>query len=220
MIRYWMVALVAVAGLAVLAAPASSQHMHHHGGDDGHVHARYGTPVGSYANLDKGSPRARAQARRLWKRTLRSAKRNFPTYRAARNLGYQRYSRKLKRPLVFHLRNYAYDHDGLDLDADRPESLVYWWPAKGDPVLIAYMYRMAPGAWPTYAKPLLGWHQHEMGGSLMTHVWLTRTLRSGIANCMPVPQLEAANRHYRFAEPRQGYSRESHPCGEMDHGHS
>jgi hypothetical protein len=205
--------LVAAGSLALLAVPALAQQHDHHGGD-GRVHARYGTPVGEFPDLDKGSRHARTQARRLWKRSIRSAKRLFPTYRAARRLGYVRYSRKLKRPLVFHLRNYAYDDDGRWLDARRPESLAYWWPRKGSPVLIAYMYRMPPGRWPRYAKPLLGWHAHERGGILMTHVWMTRSLRTAIANCMPVNALEAANRRYRFEEPRQGYSRESHPCGE------
>jgi hypothetical protein len=199
--------LAAVFAIAV-AAPASSQHGH------GEVRARYGTAVGHYPDLDKGSPHARAQARRLWQRTRRAANRLFPTYRAARRLGFTRYSRKLKRPVVFHLRHDGYAHDGRWLDAKRPESLAYWWPAKGRPVLVAYMYRMRPGGWPRYAKPLLGWHSHERHGVLMTHVWLTRSLRSAIANCMPVPALEAAHRDYRFAPPRQGYSRESHPCRE------
>jgi hypothetical protein len=203
------VAALVCAGM--LAPPATSQHQH----DDNDVMEKYGTPVGRYPALDKAKPPARAQARRLWKRSTRAAKRRFPTYRSARRLGYVRYSRNLKRPLVFHLRHDEYDHDGARLDENRPESLAYWWPAKGKPVLIAYMYRMRPGSWPSYAKPLLGWHSHERGGILMTHVWMTRTLRTAIANCMPVAALEAANRRYRFAEPRQGYSLESHPCREF-----
>jgi hypothetical protein len=206
--RRGLLGVVAAIAAVAFAAPASAQHGH------GHVQHRYGTPIGSYPDLDKASPRARAQARRLWKRTRRAAAHRFPTYRAARSLGYTRYSRELKRPLVFHLRHAGYDHDGIWLNARRPESLAYWWPPKGRPVLIAYMYRMPPGAWPRYAKPLLGWHAHERGGVLMTHVWITRKLRSAIANCMPVAALEAANRKYRFSPPRQGYSRESHPCGE------
>jgi hypothetical protein len=214
MAGHWrgILGIVAVVCAGALAAPASSQHQHGHG--DGHVKARFGTPVGSYPDFENATPHAHADARRLWRSTRRAAKRRFPSYRAARELGFVRYSRKLKRPVVFHLRHRDYSHDGRKLDPWRPESLVYWWPAKGDPVLIGYMYRMRSHGWPRYAKPLLGWHSHEPSGGLMTHVWMTRTLRSAIANCMPVPALEAANRAYRFAEPRQGYSRESHPCGE------
>jgi hypothetical protein len=201
---------VAAVCAGLLAAPAVAQHEHH---DEG-VHSRFGTPIGSYPDLARASHHARAEARRLWKRSLRTAQRRFPTYRAARRLGYVRFRRKLERPVVFHLRDYRYDRDGRRLDARRPESLAYWWPRRRSPILFAYMYRMPSRHWPGYAKPLLGWHSHKPRSVLMTHVWMTDTLRSAIANCMPVPALEAANRDFRFAEPRQGYSRESHPCGE------
>ena len=48
----------------------------------------------------------------------------------------------------------------------------------------------------------------------MTHVWLTGDMRSALANCMPVPALEAALPAFRWAAPGQGFSKESYPCPE------
>jgi hypothetical protein len=204
------IAGAAIVTAVLLVATASAQDHD----DEGHVRGVYGTAVGSYPELHEATPRARTQARALWRRTLGAARGQFATYDAARALGYERLPRKLKRPVVFHLRRPAYDHDRRRLDARRPESITYWWPRRRSPVPVAFMYRMPRGAWPAYAKPLLGWHSHNPAAPLMTHVWLTGTLRTAIANCMPVEALEAANPAFRFSEPRQGYSRESHPCDE------
>ena len=196
---------------------------HEHATGEGHEghegHGGYGTPPGTYPDLSKGSRRAVAQARGLWRRSIREAKRRFATYSAARRLGFERYPKQWTRPLVFHLRRGAFTSDGRDLDARRPESLVYWWPKQGQPVLIAYMYRLPNnGVWPSFAKPLLGWHWHsnpvtgKLGSTVMTHVWMTGTLRSALANCMPVRELERANPRFRFSKPGHGLSHESNPC--------
>jgi hypothetical protein len=94
---------------------------------------------------------------------------------------------------------------------------VYWWPPDGQPVLVAFMYRMPlRSGWPRFGRPLLGWHAHVRGGklgaTLMTHVWMTPELRSAIANCMPVAALEAANPAFRFQPSNHYLSQESVPC--------
>jgi hypothetical protein len=179
-----------------------------------HQHAGYGTPVGSYPDLAAATARARAQARRLWRRSGRAAQRRFPTYRAARALGFERLTgRGWTRPVLFHIRHRGYAHDRRSFDARHPESLVYWWPAKGRPILIAFMYRQPVGGWPRYAKPLLGWHTHGTHpGNQMTHVWLTGALRSAIAHCMPVAALEAAIPRFRYVEPIRALQGPSRPC--------
>jgi hypothetical protein len=46
----------------------------------------------------------------------------------------------------------------------------------------------------------------------MTHVWMTRTLRSALANCVPVAALEAANPRFRWSTPNQGGGHNTEPC--------
>jgi hypothetical protein len=180
-----------------------------------HVHLGYGTPAGSYPNLGAASRRARAQARRLWSASRREAKRRFGSYRRVLALGYTRYRKRWKRPLLFHVRHRGFQDDNRRFDATRPESLVYWWPENRGPILIAFMYRSPrAGGWPAFAKPLLGWHLHGNGKTLMTHVWMTNYLRSGIANCMPARALEAANPRLRFRPASQPAVLASRPCPE------
>jgi plastocyanin len=78
-------------------------------------------------------------------------------------------------------------------------------------VLIGFMYRLATGFRPRFAAPLLGWHAHG-GRSQMTHVWLTGSLRTALANCMPVEALQAAILRYRFDPAGRPGSPESIPC--------
>ena len=58
---------------------------HRHGHRHGHVE---GTPPMSYPRLGRATGEQRAQARGLWRRTLRAARMRFPSYAAARALGY------------------------------------------------------------------------------------------------------------------------------------
>jgi hypothetical protein len=187
-------------------------------GHQGHVHVAYGTPVGSYPDLTQGGTRALAQVRRLWRDSMRAARQRLSSYSGVLALGYTPWARKSTwtPPMVFHVRSKPYERDGRTLDPLRPESLVYWWPRKGEPVLVAFMYRAPTGlGWPEFGKPLLGWHAHghkKAGPTIMTHVWMTRDLRSAIANCMPVQQLEAANRRFRFTKTTHQLTKESRPC--------
>ena len=43
---------------------------------------------------------------------------------------------------------------------------------------------------PTYGG-LLGWHRHATHATWMTHVWLTRSIRTALAQCAPVRALPA-----------------------------
>jgi Spy/CpxP family protein refolding chaperone len=189
------------------------------GVEPGHDHGSHGHDHGDvFPDLAAATAAQRAQARRLHRATLSSARRLFPTYAAARNRGFVRFPRNWRRPLVFHLRQRGYEQDGRVLDPSRPESLVYWWPRRGRPVLVGFMYRAPVGRRPSFGGPLLIWHGHDntqtgrRGRTIMTHVWLTRDLRSALANCLPVPQLEAALPRFRYARPGTVVDHNSRPC--------
>jgi hypothetical protein len=197
------------------------------GGDDGHTnhqhsggkgHANHGAP---FPDLSKASVHQRRQGRALWAQSLRSARELFPTYRTARNRGFVRFPRKWQRPLLFHLRSNAYEDDDVLLDARRPESLVYWWPKRGRPVLVAYMFRAPSGPIPARAKNALVWHQHynrfgKLGATQMTHVWLldrSEGLKRAMANCLPIAALERSIPRFRYSKPGvYADSAESQPC--------
>lgn len=203
--------------LTVGGCTTGARPFHAHVGG-GHSHQSAGTPLGRYPDLAAAPAARRDEALALWQRTLASARTaRFASVRRARRAGFRGGRGRWQRPLTFHLRQPTYERDGRTLDPRRPESLVYWWPADADPLLIAFMYR-APARRPVaLGAPLLGWHSHSsadgrVGRSQMTHVWLTGDLRSGLANCMPVPALEAALPAFRYAMARHGSGVESHPC--------
>jgi hypothetical protein len=184
-----------------------------HASGHGHRHV-HGTQPGRYPDLSRATPARRAEARRLWRSSVRESRGRFATYRRARRLGFKPLpGLPSRRPQLFHLRHPGYTATPGSFDARRPESLVYWNPPRsGEPVLIAFMYRVRPGSRPRFAAPLLGWHSHRAGASQMTHVWLTGALRSALANCLPVAALEAAIPRYRFDPAGVSTSLESIPC--------
>ncbi len=190
-----------------------------HGHAGGHG-STSGTPVGSFPDIPKASDVRRREARRLWHHTVASAKSpRFSTYRSARANRYVRVPKARTRPLVFHLRRKDYERDDHVLDFLRPESLVYWWPVQGQPVLIAFMYRAPADETPEFGSPLIGWHQHvtatgKVGDSQMTHVWLTGDLRSAYANCLPRQALELAIPGFRFSPPGEPMTHASELCPE------
>lgn len=191
----------------------------HSGGHD-HHHDRtsqYGTPIGQMPDLSAAKPRRLAQALGLVRRTHRVAARRFPSYRDAIRAGYRRYSTKNSPRQLFHVRHEGYLYDGLWFRARRVESLVYYRPSVGEPVLLAFMYRARLGRHPRFGRPLLGWHSHgaPKPGRLdtqMTHVWLTGEDRSALANCLPVAQLEAAIPAFRMEPRSTGIGHESGRC--------
>ena len=193
------------------------QPFHGHAGGHG---SSSGTPVGSFPDIPKASDPRRREARRLWHHTVASAhSERFSTYGRARANRYVRVPKARTRPLVFHLRRKDYERDDHVLDVVRPESLVYWWPIQGQPVLIAFMYRAPADETPSFGSPLIGWHQHvtatgKVGASQMTHVWLTGDLRSAYANCLPRQALEAAIPAFRFSPPGEPMTHASELCPE------
>lgn len=189
--------------------PGGANGLHDH---EASSHHKGGTAPRRYARLDNKSPRAIAEAARLWSRTLTVAQtRSFRTYKAVRRM-YKITARRRPRPLVFHVHRKAYDLDRYVLTATRPESLVYWWAAKGQPQLVAFMYRANTLVPPKFAGGIFGWHSHFADKEPMTHVWLTNDLRSAAANCMPVPELEEALPKFNYAKPAQASGHESMPC--------
>ena len=75
----------------------------------------------------------------------------------------------------------------------QPQALVFWCPTVGECRLAAFMYRAAPRKTPPTYGSLLGWHRHSEGWSWMTHVWLTDTTRTSLAQCAPFNALHAHN---------------------------
>lgn len=196
----------------MLFSAHSGSHAHHHGRTN-----VSGTPMGTMPDLSKAKPRRLAQARRLYRESHWAAERNYPTYAAARRTGFRRYSTANKRPQLFHMRSSRYAYDDVWFLARKVESLVYFRPSAGRPVLVAFMFRAPVGGQPRFARPLLGWHSHGKGDpkrlqTQMTHVWLTNDLRSALANCMPVAQLEAAIPGFRLEPGTLGLGHESQPC--------
>jgi len=193
-----------------------------HSGRHAELHTRTsmsGTPMGQMPDLSKAEPRRLAQARRLYRESRWAAERNYPTYAAARKAGFVRYSTADRKRQLFHVRNREYAYDGVWFLARKVESLVYYRPSSGPPLLIAFMFRAPLGGQPRFAKPILGWHGHGNGDprrlqTQMTHVWLTGDLRSALANCMPVAQLEAALPRFRLEPGSKGLGNESQPCPE------
>jgi hypothetical protein len=86
----------------------------------------------------------------------------------------------------------------------------------GAPVLVAFMYRAPGGKPPPLGRSILFWHQHPSSGhaapTQMTHIWLTGDLRSAAANCLPVPELEAAQAAFRYQPPARPSTIEGSPC--------
>jgi len=100
------------------------------------------------------------------------------------------------------------------MNTARPPALVYYQPTVGNPVLLALMFRARMGHVPRLGGPILDWHGHTGGNTVMTHVWLTNGLRSAFARCLPVRALEAAIPRFRW-EPRPAERNSpSSPCPE------
>lgn len=198
------------------------------GGHEGHGHSgsKKGGHAGhrggrKYPRLGAATAAQRRQAERLRRQVRRMARERFPSYRAARRLGYTRFNRRWGLPVVFHLRHGGYEDDGVLMRASRPESLVYWWPRRGKPVLLGFMFRVPGARRPGFGGPIPIYHSHPSpgggkGATQMTHVWLTRDLRSAWSNCLPVRQLERQIRRFRYRKQGNGNSGpEARPCEKM-----
>lgn len=200
-------------GRMTFAALASDGHKDH--GHDGRT-SQYGTPIGSLPDLARAKGERYRELVRLYRDTKDAARERFPTYRQALRRGFVRYSGASRRPQLFHLRHDGHARDRRWFDAGRVESLVYYRPTAGPPILIAFMYRAPLGRWPRYGRPVLGWHAHgvnkERLQTQMTHVWLTNRLRTALANCLPADALERDVPGFELEPGTRGLGHESSPC--------
>ena len=187
--------------------------------NNAHIHISYGTPMGAKPDLSLASPKRLQQAQWLYAESWRRAKRFYDRADAERRGFFHSPSDFAERPShVYHLRHLAFTKDKVYFNAKKTESLMYYNRADGVPVLIGYMYRYRlAGGHPPFARPLLGWHAHGRGvwrgvPNQMTHIWLTGDLRSAMANCMPVEELEAALPEFEFTPMQDDVIQEARPC--------
>jgi hypothetical protein len=175
--------------------------------------------VAPYPDLAHASRAEAAQARQLWHGTRSAAAHHFTRWSAAWRAGYTSLGLHPRHPVIYHLRNGAYERDGATLDPRRPEALVYWLPRSGSPVLVGFMYRAPANRHPQFGGRILAYHRHmkdgHMGATQMTHVWLTHDLRSAYARCLPVEALEHAIPAFHYVQTARPASHESAPCEEM-----
>jgi hypothetical protein len=186
------VGLVAVALMSSAPAVAQTEMpgMHQHGvAGMSHV-----GNVAPYPTMHAASRANRRQARKLHRATLRAAT-GFDTLEEATRNGYvaQAELSPLYRPGLQHFRKHGVRSWGRVLYPQQPQALVFWCPSLGECALAAFMYRAAPMKTPPTYGDLLGWHRHGEGWSWMTHIWLTDTTRTSLAQCAPFNGLHAHN---------------------------
>jgi hypothetical protein len=106
----------------------------------------------------------------------------------------------------WHLSRPDYMEDANYVDPTAPETLMYWKNPGGDPVLLAYVYRVPrtqPN--PPLAGPIMQWHLHTANGRLgrlkMSHVWLVGNRRKAFGHELPKTTLE---RELRIRLPKNG----------------
>ena len=163
------------------------------------AHQHLTTPV--FPDIASASLTELRQAQAMRRRAWQASVELFPTYRSALEQGY-RASPNLKwRPMLFHLRNPGYEHDGVTFSSRKPEALVYWFTPGIDPMLMGLMFRVPKGKRPAYAGPIPIYHNHfgTTTSAPMTHVWLTNDLRSAWMNCAPIASLAAAHPGFVYA---------------------
>jgi hypothetical protein len=167
-------------------------------------------------DVSAATPRQRAAARRLLRRT-RALGRRFPTTRAARAGGYVPAGRWSSLG-IRHFNSRAAETEDRALDPRHPESLLFWRGPDHRRRLVAAMYRYPSDArLPRPAGPLMRWHVHtrcvrphpgamrqmpsdmcpdgkvaHYGTTAMFHVWLTDDLASAFAMNPPLDALAAA----------------------------
>jgi hypothetical protein len=146
-------------------------------------------------------------AARPWRDPRRAAAAGFDMHLARRRPGDTSVG-------YLHAEHRPYRNDGIYLDPQRPETLVYATVPGRPPVLIGVMFSMPRGLHgPTPGGPITRWHMHRVCargaqrgltprpdgscppgstsrlGSEMLHVWFTRDLRSSFAIHAPEPEL-------------------------------
>jgi len=148
-----------------------------------------------YPATEQARPVHRRRAEALRRATVAEAGR-FATVALADAAGYIADPKitSTAHPGLIHYRKNGPNFWGRVLEPRRPQALIFWCPSTGECVLAAFMYR-APGddpSPPTYGG-LLGWHRHGPRGNWMTHIWLTGSIASSLAQCGPFNALAAHN---------------------------
>ncbi|HEX8053104.1 MAG TPA: hypothetical protein VF517_08925, partial [Thermoleophilaceae bacterium] len=155
------------------------------------------------------SPGQRAEVREHLARARATARTLFPSFEAARAAGYvfaPRSYEKQKDHDYWHLSRPDYMEDSNYVDPTAPETLMYWKNPGGEPVLMAFVYRV-PRSEPNPALggPIVQWHLHTSNGKLgrlkMSHVWLVSDLRVAFQHDLP---LAAVEREHGVKLPRNG----------------
>lgn len=196
--RFSLLAIALLAGgllaLGLLFSSSSS-------GQAGQLHAGNAAP---YPNLADASRANRLEAGRLHRATLRASKR-FSSLRKARKRGYS-IRGQARRPGLRRLAKSG-GRARRPLAARSPRGLVFWCPAQGRCQLAAHVYRASAGNAPPTLGGLLGWHRQDRHAGWSTRVWLTRTTRTALAQCVPFAALHARNgslsrQAYRAAIPK------------------
>ena len=181
-------------------------------GHTDHAHGGGGHHGRQFPDFGSASIRERKQARGLHKRVLKRWTGITPAQ--ARRRGFHR--PRDAGPVVqymFHVYNRRYERDDRVFDAKRPESLMFWRRTDGGPpVLLAPMFRVAPGKRPSFAGPIPIYHGHGDGkSSRMTHVWMTKDPISAWAGCLPVNELQLYNPAFK-SRPGANFENVGAPC--------
>lgn len=181
----------------------------HHGADGGaggHAHGGAGGAGGAEAHpaghvndvFALASPGQLEEVRTHLARARETARAKFPSFAAARAAGYVFAPRSFEKQRdhdYWHLSRPDYMEDATYVDPAMPETLMYWKNPGGEPVLLAFVYRVPrtePN--PPLGGPIVQWHLHTASGRLgtlkMTHVWLVPKLREAFRHDLPKRTLE------------------------------
>ena len=209
----------ALAFKATSSADGHTDHEHaaktdDHGGKGGRAGGHHGP---TFPTFSGASANDMEQVYAMRRAVFEARNELFPSLGAALSKGFVMIGNKRRqRPVAFHVRSEEYDTDEYIFNSRRPESLVYWYPSVGKPILIGMMFRVENGPRPSWGGPIPIYHGHvpEGGGAVpnqMTHVWLTRDLKTAYANCMPVKALEATIPAFKYENSTQGVAN-TRPC--------
>ena len=188
-----------------------------HAGAGGHDHhsdprMRRGNHA-PYPAIELASARNRRRAEALRAATSAHAPR-YATVALAESRGYVADTSITPwyRPGIVHFRKHVTQFWGRLLDARKPQALIFWCPEAGDCQLVAFMYRAERGSRPPTYGGLLGWHRHDLGGTWMTHVWLTGDVTSALAQCAPFNAITAYNPLVSYVHYRPDIPDLDEPC--------